>query len=178
MEGGAEGNFVIADLTGDADMEIVFTNNLVEGGSGYLFLVGTDGLPVSGWPLRPDGMTYLNGPVITDLEDDGTPELVALASAEDGDAVVNVFELDGYAIDPAASPWTAYQADNAHTGLYRPDGSDDDFDDDGDDDLDDDADDDLDDDSDDDADDDSGDNDAGEGVINSDDDSTDNACGC
>lgn len=170
MEGGAEGNFVVADLTGDTDMEIVFTNNLVESEKGYLFMAGADGEIVSGWPLRPDGMTYLNGPVLTDLEDDGTPELVALASAEDGDAVVNVFTLDGYAIDPAASPWTTYQADNAHTGMYRPEGSDDDFDDD--------ADDDLDDDSDDDADDDSGDDDTGEGVKSSDDDSTDSACGC
>ena len=182
MAGGAEGNFVVADITGDADLEIIFTNNIADGGQGYLFAVDSQAVLLDGWPLRTSGMTYLNGPTLADVDGDGHPELGALANRDDGTASVNLFTFDEYDIGLGGVHWRTYQGDDRHTGLYAPDGDDDDADDDfDDDDADDDDvdDDDADDDADDDhVDDDAADDDEQPGNADDDDDDDDSGGRC
>ncbi len=178
MAGGAEGNFVVADWTGDSDLEIIFTNNIADGGQGYLFAVDSNADLLDGWPLRPEGMTYLNGATLADVNDDGAPELGVFANGSDGTAKVHLYTFDDYAFGPGGVHWRTYQADNRHTGLYNPDAgddddADDDVDDDANDDVDDDFDDDVNDDADDDSDDDAANGDADDDVDHSDDDDDD-----
>ena len=156
MLGGSEGNFVLADLAGDAGLEILFTNNIREAGLGYLYMVDSTGATADGWPLRTDGMTYLNGATVADANRDGTPEIGVLGVREDATASIAMYSHDGYGFGPGGVHWATYQADPQHTGLYAPRYPDDDDDDDDDDTSDDD-----DDTADDDDDDTSGDDDSG-----------------
>jgi len=120
IEGGVEGNFVIADLTGDAKAEIIFTTNLQYDGQGYLYAVNTAGETLAGWPLRPAGFTYLNGPTLADVNLDGIPELGAVGAQSDGNASINLYTFADYAFGPGGVHWRTYQSDNRRSGLYQP----------------------------------------------------------
>jgi hypothetical protein len=191
MEGGAEGQIVLADFTGDDRLEIVFTNNLADAGAGCLLAVDADAQPLDGWPLRPAGFTYLNGATLGDVDGDGTPEFGVIGAKNDATVSVNLYTSDDYFFGPGGVHWRTYQANDAHTGLYAPVypvDDDDDNDDDNDDDAADDDDDNDNDDNDDDAadDDDDNDNDDNDNDDNdepgNDDDSGDDddsgGCGC
>ncbi|NLH50032.1 MAG: VCBS repeat-containing protein [Myxococcales bacterium] len=172
MTGGAEGSYVLADITGDDRLEILFTNNLLDDNQGYLFAVDADAQPLAGWPLRPAGFTYLNGATLADVNGDGVPEIGAVGSAN-GVESVNLYRSPDYTFGPGGVHWRTYQADDRHSGLYHPvyPGDDDDDDTTGDDDDDDN------DDNDDATDDDATDDDATDDDTSGDDDSTGNGTG-
>lgn len=177
--GGSEGSYVLADLAGDARLEIIFAANRLDGNQGYLHAVDADAQTLAGWPLRMAGNTYLNGATLADVNHDGVPEIGALGWAN-GVVSVNLYRSPDYAFGSGGVHWRTYQADNRHSGLYQPvyPGDDDDDtvadDDDTDDDVDDDVDNDDDDNGDDDATDDDDDNDDNDDNDNDD----DNGCGC
>ena len=185
LQNSIEGNFVLADFTGDLRLEILYTDNNAEEGRGNVFAVNADGDALDGWPLRVGGWTYLNGATIADMDGDGVPEFGVLGYFE-STLSVNLFRTDDYFLGQGGVHWRTHQADSRHTGRYRPVMADDDDDDTtGDDDTidDDDADDDTindDDAADDDAtddDDDTIDDDDMDDDTNSDDDDNDNDSG-
>jgi hypothetical protein len=184
MPGGAEGHIALVDITGDAKLEILFTNNLQDSGQGYLFAIDASATLLEGWPLRPEGLTYLHGVTVGDVDGDGIPEIGTMGNKVDNTASVNLYSYKGYAFGNGGVHWRTYQADNFNTGLYNPVGGGDDDDTDDDDDVtdDDSADDDAaDDDDDDDAvDDDAADDDDTEspGDDDSDDDDNDDDEAC
>ena len=173
MEGGAEGSVVLADILGDSHLEIIFTNNLIDGGLGFLFAIDSKGELQSGWPLRPDGMTYLNGASLADANKDGIPD-IGVVGVWEGTASITLFSSSDFSFGPGGVHWANYQADIAHTGIYKPayPGDDDDNTDD-----DDSVDDDETTDDDDTADDDSGGNNDDDENDNSSDDDTEECCG-
>ncbi|MFO7675677.1 MAG: T9SS type A sorting domain-containing protein [bacterium] len=113
----AEGNITVVDLDDDGDMEVIFASNLMSEGKGFMFAVHHDGTPVSGWPLRPGGFTYLNGATVADVDGDDSLDIVVVADAS-GTTEVTVYEA-GVPFSRAAWEWPTYQFDMARTGLYR-----------------------------------------------------------
>jgi hypothetical protein len=117
----AEGNITVADLDGDNDQEVIFTSNLLSNTDtlGYLYAVHHDGTPVSGWPLRPRGWTYLNGATVADVDADDTMDIVAVSHDNAGYMSVTIWETD-VPWSPQRYQWPTYQFDMQRTGLYRP----------------------------------------------------------
>ncbi|MDP8256168.1 MAG: VCBS repeat-containing protein [Candidatus Alcyoniella australis] len=135
ITGGVEGNIVLADISGDSRLEIIFTNNLRDGDYGFVFGVDAQGAALPGFPLRPYGIVYLNGPTLADLDRDGSPELVVLGSyLEQSQGSVNVYTCADWSFGPGMVHWATSQADNRRSGMYNPYLPDDDDDDTGDDD--------------------------------------------
>ncbi|MEO0068401.1 MAG: T9SS type A sorting domain-containing protein [candidate division WOR-3 bacterium] len=115
----AEGNITVADIDGDGDMEIIFTSNLMSSDTlGYLFAVHHDGSPVSGWPLRPYGWTYLNGATVADVDGDDTLDIVVVSYDNGTTMAVTVYETD-VPYSRERWQWPTYQFDMARTGLYQ-----------------------------------------------------------
>lgn len=119
MTGGAECNMTVADLDGDGDMEIIYTSNMISSADslGYLYAVHADGTPVSGWPLRTWGFTYLNGATVADVDGDDSLDIIAV-SAYAGQLQVSIWEA-GVPFNRMSWEWPTYQFDMQRTGLYR-----------------------------------------------------------
>ncbi|MGQ9678867.1 MAG: FG-GAP repeat domain-containing protein [bacterium] len=116
----AEGNITVADIDGDGDMEIIFTSNLMSSADtlGYLYAVHHDGTPVSGFPLRPYGWTYLNGATVADVDGDDTMDIVTVSYDNSAKMAVTVWET-GVPFNRSVWEWPTYQFDMARTGLYQ-----------------------------------------------------------
>ncbi len=116
----AEGNITVADVDGDGDLEVIFTSNLMSSTDtlGYLYAVHYDGTPVSGWPLRPYGCTYLNGATVADVDGDDTMDIVTVSYDNGTTMAVTVWETTT-PFTPASWEWPTYQFDMARTGRYR-----------------------------------------------------------
>lgn len=70
----------LADLDGDGADEIITTFNLMEDGNGYIRAWEMDGMEITdGFPLRPQGLTYMNGANLGDINGDGMLEIVTLS---------------------------------------------------------------------------------------------------
>ena len=79
LSAGIEGFVAVADIDGDGENEIITDFNLMEGGLGYIRAWEMDGTEVTdGFPLRPQGLSYMNGANFGDIDGDGLLELVTL----------------------------------------------------------------------------------------------------
>ncbi len=116
----AEGNITVADIDGDSDMEIIFTSNLMTSNDtlGFLYAVHHDGTPVTGWPLRPHGWTYLNGATVADVDGDDTMDIVAVTYDNGNTMSVYIWETD-VQFSRERWQWQTYQFDMARTGFYQ-----------------------------------------------------------
>ncbi|MEO0079598.1 MAG: T9SS type A sorting domain-containing protein [candidate division WOR-3 bacterium] len=116
----AEGNITVADIDGDGDMEVIFTSNLMTTADtlGYLYAVHHDGTPVSGWPLRPHGWTYLNGATVADVDGDDSLDIVSVSADNSSNMVVTIWEA-GVPFNRLSWEWPTYQFDMERTGLYQ-----------------------------------------------------------
>jgi hypothetical protein len=87
---------IVEDLDDDGACEVVFATR-----SGWLWVLGRDGLPPAGWPV-PLGASCTSSPALADLNGDGRPEVVV------GDARgrVHAVRLDGTVLRgwPASIP--------------------------------------------------------------------------
>ncbi|MGW8226909.1 MAG: FG-GAP repeat domain-containing protein, partial [Anaerolineales bacterium] len=63
---------VVADIDNDQQVEIVTAH-----GGGYLSVYEKDGYFAPGWPQQPTGGLELRGLSVSDLDDDGTLEIIA-----------------------------------------------------------------------------------------------------
>ncbi|MFC7358608.1 FG-GAP-like repeat-containing protein [Jejudonia soesokkakensis] len=77
--GGNEGVITIADINNDGVFEVIFGSVITDmSGVGYIHAYSMDGSgEVAGFPLRPQGFTFLNGAVIGDVDGDGMMDLTA-----------------------------------------------------------------------------------------------------
>lgn len=120
--GGLEGYISVADITGDNDFELIFGSNLKDNnGEGFIHAFKTDGSgELPGFPLRPQGFTFMNGVCIGDVNGNGKTNLVALSyslnfGAEPDSVYINVYEPD-VTYDKNKVLWGTYKGSNTRTG--------------------------------------------------------------
>jgi hypothetical protein len=124
--GGCEGIISVADIDDDGDFEIVFGSTLFVGdGPGFIHAYHLDGTEVEGFPLRPRGLTYLNGAALGDINGDGMMDLVALSYTLNFGAAPDTVFLNAYHLNVPYSPervlWSTYKGSNTRDGLLVPD---------------------------------------------------------
>ena len=79
LSAGIEGFISVADIDNDSEDEIITSFNLMEDGLGYIRAWEMDGTEVTeGFPLRPQGLSYMNGANFGDIDGDGMLEIVTL----------------------------------------------------------------------------------------------------
>lgn len=79
LTSGVEGFISVADIDGDGANEIITDFNLMDGEQGYIRAWEMDGTEVTeGFPLRPQGLSYMNGANFGDIDGDGNLEIVTL----------------------------------------------------------------------------------------------------
>jgi len=119
--GGDEGIVTIADVDNDGQYEIVTGSNLCDGGFGFIHAFKMNGSgEAAGFPLRPQGFSYMNGADLADMNNDGMLELVSLSydqtfSTTDS-AIVNAYALN---VPCTASTvlFGTYKGSNSRDGL-------------------------------------------------------------
>jgi hypothetical protein len=126
--GGTEGVMTIADINDDGVMDIIFPSIMLgSDGNGYIHAYSTDGSgELPGFPLRPEGFTFINGAVLGDVNGDGMLNLVANSytqnfGASDDMAYVNVYNLN-VPYDPEKILSNGYKGNNHRNGLVEPEG--------------------------------------------------------
>lgn len=79
LTSGIEGFVSVADIDGDDENEIITDFNLMDGGEGFIRAWELDGTEITeGFPLRPQGLSYMNGANFGDIDGDGNLEIVTL----------------------------------------------------------------------------------------------------
>ena len=115
--GGCGGAIVVTDADGDGARDVLTDANIASGGQGFVYGVNASGQDLAGFPLRPNGFTYQNGPTIGDVDGDGDLELLVLSYTLPN-ADVNLYELPAD-FSPAKTPWGTYHQDVARGGLAK-----------------------------------------------------------
>jgi hypothetical protein len=111
-----------ADTNGDGFMEIFSDAGSDDvTGRGYVLGIDHTGSTLPGFPLRPRGITDLNGAIIADVDGDGDCELGAVSmslSYPDWTVYVNLYDLPGVCV-ASERDWPTFHAANRRGGLYR-----------------------------------------------------------
>lgn len=99
LTSGVEGFISAADIDGDGENEIITDFNLMDGEQGYIRAWEMDGTEVTeGFPLRPQGLSYMNGANLGDINGDGNLEIVTLTYVQnfspDDPVYVTAYELN------------------------------------------------------------------------------------
>ncbi|HUH36296.1 MAG TPA: T9SS type A sorting domain-containing protein [Moheibacter sp.] len=123
-DGGNEGVITIADINNDGIPDIIFGNNTTDSdGKGYLHAFSSDGSgQLEGFPLRPKGMTFMNGAVVGDIDGDGMMDISMMSYSLFTGAVDSTF-VHAYNLnvpyDPAKIIRNGYKGSNTRDGLIQ-----------------------------------------------------------
>jgi hypothetical protein len=121
LTSGIEGFVSVADIDGDGENEIVTTFNLMEDGLGYIRAWEMDGTEVTeGFPLRPQGLSYMNGANFGDIDGDGLLEIVTLTYVQNFSPDDPVY-ITAYALNQPVENlvYGTYKGSNDHMGWIR-----------------------------------------------------------
>jgi|GEM_PF-675442 len=122
--GGLEGFLSVADIDGDGQPDLIFGSNMMVEGQGFIHAYKIDGSgEIPGFPLRPEGFTFMNGANLGDVTGDGMLNLVALSyeqtfSVTDS-TLINVYDT-GIPMADAQVHFGTYKGSNTRTGLVIP----------------------------------------------------------
>lgn len=120
LSSGIEGFISVADIDGDMQDEIITTFNLMENGNGYIRAWEMDGTEITdGFPLRPQGLTYMNGANFGDINGDGMLEIVTLSYEQnfspDDPVIVTAYALNQYKVNLR---FGCYKGSNDRSGWF------------------------------------------------------------
>jgi hypothetical protein len=121
LSSGVEGFISIADIDGDGENEIITDFNLMEDGEGFIRAWEMDGTEVTeGFPLRPQGLTYMNGANFGDIDGDGQLEIVTLSYVQNFSPEDPVY-VTAYALNQPVEnlAFGTYKGSNDRMGWIR-----------------------------------------------------------
>ncbi len=121
LNAGIEGFVSVADIDGDGENEIVTTFNLMDGEQGYIRAWEMDGTEVTnGFPLRPQGLSYMNGANFGDIDGDGMLEIITLTYVQNFSPEDPVY-VTAYALNQPVENlvYGTYKGSNDRMGWIR-----------------------------------------------------------
>lgn len=121
LNAGIEGFVSVADIDGDGANEIITDFNLMDGEQGYIRAWEMDGTEVTeGFPLRPQGLSYMNGANLGDIDGDGNLEIVTLTYVQNFSPDDPVY-VTAYALNQPVENlvYGTYKGSNDHMGWIR-----------------------------------------------------------
>ena len=121
LASGIEGFVSEADIDGDGENEVITDFNLMESDLGYIRAWEMDGTEITeGFPLRPQGLTYMNGANFGDINGDGMLEIVALSYVQTFSPDDPVY-ITAYALNQPVENlvYGTYKGSNDHMGWIR-----------------------------------------------------------
>jgi hypothetical protein len=117
---GSANQITVADIDNDNEFEIIFDENVTESGLGRYRALNMDGSLVTGWPLELMQNTSFQQPLLGDLNNDGTLDMVG-GSFNFDIANKQVFLYvwnTGLPYNPTKIVNAMYQFNPQHTGIY------------------------------------------------------------
>ncbi len=121
LTSGVEGFISVADIDGDGENEIITDFNLMDGEQGYIRAWEMDGTEVTeGFPLRPQGLSYMNGANLGDINGDGMLEIVTLTYVQNFSPDDPVY-VTAYALNQPVEnlAYGTYKCSNDRMGWIR-----------------------------------------------------------
>lgn len=121
LNAGIEGFVSVADIDGDGENEIVTTFNLMESEQGYIRAWEMDGTEVTeSFPLRPQGLSYMNGANFGDIDGDGMLEIITLTYVQNFSPEDPVY-VTAYALNQPVENlvYGTYKGSNDRMGWIR-----------------------------------------------------------
>ena len=117
---GSANQITVADIDNDNEFEIIFDENVTEGGLGRYRALNMDGTDVTGWPLELMQNTSFQQPLLGDLNNDGILDMVGGSFNFDiSNKQVFLYVWDtGLPYNPTKIVNAMYQFNPQHTGIY------------------------------------------------------------
>ncbi len=117
---GSANQITVADIDNDNELEIIFDENVTESGLGRYRALNMDGTQVTGWPLELMQNTSFQQPLLGDLNNDGTLDMVGGSFNFDiNNKQVFLYVWNtGLPYNPTKIVNAMYQFNPQHTGIY------------------------------------------------------------
>lgn len=114
-----EGPIIVANIDADPELEILCDSNQMDSASlGWIYAVDHRGNVESGWPIRPQGISYMNGCSVADVDGDGVMEVAQISyNPSTPDSYVCLWKIGGSAYQPSEVDWATYHENDRRTGM-------------------------------------------------------------